>query len=222
MTPLETMLMPAPVWRGLVVGDEGEAGFGCGTSLLEAVILQTIAGRCHLRTSFPHLPSEAVTLVGTVRVVCSLLFIGFLAAAATIALTPLPPPAAGGTCGPGTSSESAIAAFLNPASIGAGPEPSATSGARSQWLAFISECQSTTDSRVVTAAATLAGAVLLGLGLPWVVRRLAKASRASHVGLPPPGWYPDPTDPSMARWWDGGAWGPAYAPPEHQSSASPQ
>jgi hypothetical protein len=163
-----------------------------------------------------------VTLVGAVRVVCSLLLVGFLAAAATIALSPLPPPAVGGTCGPGTSSESAIAAFLNPGSIGAGPEPSAAAGDRPQWLAFISECQSKTDTRVVTAGATLAGAILLGLGLPWVVRRSAKARPVDRAGLPPAGWYPDPTDSSVARWWDGRAWGPAHAPPEQQHSVSYQ
>ncbi len=163
-----------------------------------------------------------MTLVGAVRVVCSLLLVGFLAAAATIALSPLPPPAVGGTCGPGTSSESAIAAFLNPGSIGAGPEPSAAAGDRPQWLAFISECQSKTDTRVVTAGATLAGAILLGLGLPWVVRRSAKARPVDRAGLPPAGWYPDPTDSSVARWWDGRAWGPAHAPPEQQHSVSYQ
>jgi hypothetical protein len=28
---------------------------------------------------------------------------------------------------------------------------------------------------------------------------------------PPPGWYPDPTNPTMARWWDGSAWTTAHA-----------
>ena len=35
----------------------------------------------------------------------------------------LPAPAVGGTCGPGKSSESAIVAFFDPVSIGAGAEP---------------------------------------------------------------------------------------------------
>lgn len=29
---------------------------------------------------------------------------------------------------------------------------------------------------------------------------------------PPPGYYPDPDDPTRRRWWDGTAWGP-YPPP---------
>jgi hypothetical protein len=159
-----------------------------------------------------------VIKLGTVQVVGALLGVGFLAAAITIALTSLPAPAAGGTCGPGTSSESAIAAFLNPASIGAGAEPPAASGMRSQWLAFINECQSATDTRMGTAGATLFGALLLGLVLPWVVRRRANANRTDQVTFPPPGWYPDSADPRMARWWDGRAWAPTYAPTEHQAA----
>lgn len=182
----------------------------------------------HFRASFPGLvppPNRrssstirAVTLVGAVRVGCTLLFIGFLAAAATIALTPLPAPAAGVSCGPGASSESAIVAFFDPVSIGAGAEPPAASAGRSQWLAFVSECQSSTDTRMVKAGATLAGAILLGLVLPWAVRRSAKVSRIEQVQLAPPGWYPDPADPNAARWWDGSVWGPLHAPIDHRAS----
>ena len=164
------------------------------------------------------LPSRAVTLVRTIRVGGALLCVGFLAAAATIALTPLPA-VAGGTCGPGTESESAFAAFLNPASIGAGPEPSTASGGRPQWLAFVHDCQSATNTRIVTAGAIVAGALIVGLGLLWPVRRLARGRRTDQRGLPPPGWYPDSTDPRVARWWDGSAWGPAHAPVEHQAAA---
>jgi hypothetical protein len=148
-----------------------------------------------------------------------LLGVGLLAAGVTIALASLPAPAAGGTCGPSTSSESAIAAFFNPVSIGAGPEPSAASGGRPQWFSFVNECQTATNTRMAEAGATLVGALLLGLGLPWVVRRrMAKTNGTDHVELSRPGWYPDPADPSVARWWDGRAWGPVYAPPEHQPS----
>ncbi|MEV3855746.1 DUF2510 domain-containing protein [Streptomyces sp. NPDC050095] len=28
----------------------------------------------------------------------------------------------------------------------------------------------------------------------------------SSPSAPPPGWYPDPRDPSVERWWDGAAW----------------
>ena len=33
----------------------------------------------------------------------------------------------------------------------------------------------------------------------------------------PAGWYPDPSDPSGLRWWDGQAWGPV-APPQTQTA----
>ncbi len=159
-----------------------------------------------------------MTLVGAVRVVCTVVCIMFLAAAATVALVPLPPPAAGGTCGPGTSSESAIVAFFDPVSIDAGPEPPAASGARPQWLAFVSECHSTTDMRMVTVGSILVGAGLLGLGLPWFVRRFATEDDRGQVGPPPPGWYADPTDPSVPRWWDGGAWETGHSSSAQQPS----
>jgi hypothetical protein len=159
-----------------------------------------------------------VTLVGAVRVFCTVLCIMFLAAAATVALVPLPPPAAGGTCGPATSSESAIVAFFDPVSIGAGPEPSAASGARPQWFAFVSDCHSTTDMRMVTVGSILVGAGLLGLGLPWFVRRFATEDHPGQPGLPPPGWYADPTNPSVSRWWDGRAWETGYCSSEQHPS----
>jgi len=34
--------------------------------------------------------------------------------------------------------------------------------------------------------------------------------------LPPPGYYPDPDNPSQRRWWDGAAWGPIESD-AHQS-----
>ena len=170
-----------------------------------------------LETGLPQVRLQAVTLVRAVRVLGALLFIGFLAAAATIALTPLPSPAAGGTCGPGASSESAIAAFLNPVSIGAGPESSVPPGGRSQWQAFISECQSSTDRRMVKAGAALAGAILLGLVLPWAVRRVVRVNRTAQIRLASPGWYGDPADPNVARWWDGHLWGALHSSAEHQA-----
>lgn len=36
---------------------------------------------------------------------------------------------------------------------------------------------------------------------------------------PEPGWYPDPTDPSARRWWDGGAWTDQTAPLHAMASA---
>lgn len=29
---------------------------------------------------------------------------------------------------------------------------------------------------------------------------------------PPAGWYPDPQQPHLVRWWDGAAWGPQTQP----------
>jgi len=44
-------------------------------------------------------------------------------------------------------------------------------------------------------------------------RKRAKAApvhtpvfQALYPGVVPPAWYPDPTDPSQVRWWDGAAW----------------
>jgi len=90
-----------------------------------------------------------------------------VAFAVTGVLTDLPSPAAGGTCGPGKGSETPLEAFFNPASIGAGKEPPTTDAeARLQWLAFVGECQASTDSRVLsTFAITVLGLGLAGLGL---------------------------------------------------------
>ncbi len=153
-----------------------------------------------------------MTRAGAVRLVGALLGVGFLAAAVTVALSALPVPAAGGTCGPSTSSESALAAFVNPASIGAGPEPSAASGGRSQWVAFVQECQSSTDTRMAQAGTTFVAGLVLGLGLPWMARRRqVTAAPDDAPGGPPPGWYPDPAGQAAARWWDGRAWGEVQA-----------
>ncbi len=152
-------------------------------------------------------------MVGTVLAVL------LLAAAATIALVPLPAPAAGGLCGPSSGSESAIAAFFNPLSIGAGPEPSAPSAAHTQWQAFVNECQAATNARIIQSGVIVVGALLAGLGLPWAVRRFVREDNPGQEALPPPGWYPDPANPNVPRWWDERGWGPRYAPPEHEVSA---
>jgi hypothetical protein len=88
--------------------------------------------------------------------------VGGVAAAITAVFTALPAPAAGGTCGPGRSSEPALFAFFNPGSIGAGPQPAVTNtAAHSQWLAFIGECQSATDARILSGLFVLVIALLV-------------------------------------------------------------
>jgi hypothetical protein len=91
-------------------------------------------------------------------VILAFVFVGTLGVtfAVTGAVSALPKPSAGGTCGPGRDSEAAIVALFNPASIGAGPEPPpADAGAHAQWLAFVNECQSAADDRGVAASAIL-------------------------------------------------------------------
>jgi hypothetical protein len=102
----------------------------------------------------------------------ALVFLGLFGAAFAISglLVSLPSPAAGGTCGPGKGSESAIVAFFDPGSIGAGAEPPTTSATkRAGWMAFVGECQASADSRVLatffililSAAVALAGTALV-------------------------------------------------------------
>jgi hypothetical protein len=117
-------------------------------------------------------------------------FIGIFGIAFAVAgmIAPLPTPAAGGTCGPGTSSESPIVALFDPASIGAGAEPPATqSVARQQWKAFVDQCQTATDNRMVAAGVIVS--VSLGLALigPHLVLRSRRSgSVTSHPATPQP------------------------------------
>lgn len=37
-----------------------------------------------------------------------------------------------------------------------------------------------------------------------------------------PGWYPDPTDPSRVRWWDGSYWGQQTAPVGQSAAPAPE
>ena len=130
-----------------------------------------------------------------------LLGVAGVSTAVTAVLAALPAPAAGGTCGPGAGSESAIAAFLNPGSIGAGAEPSTVNvAAHAQWLAFVGECQAATSSRVLGAFAILVlsvGVVIAGLLLS---RRGARKRDASGgPDVQPPSSNP-PSETGM--WWE--------------------
>ncbi len=137
------------------------------------------------------------------RIVLVLLFVfvGFFGAAFAVSgvLVPLPAPAAGGTCGPSTASESAMAALSNPASIGAGPEPSASNtAAHTQWQAFVNECQSSADRRALVSGAILVLSVAVAVVGPLLVLRRKRSpgpgsegSRAHGVpGGPISGWDP--------------------------------
>ena len=203
-----------------VSGWADEQAFVVGGGSTAPAAPSSSSGRRDLPAALLPYDVGAMSLVGIIRFVCILLGVFALATAATGALVALPPPAAGGTCGPGTSSESPIAAFFDPGSIGAGAEPSAASGQRAQWKAFISDCQSATDTRMAVAGGLVIGALLLGLGVPWALRRSTRKDRSTTVGLPPPGWYPDPTNPALARWWDGRMWWSSYDHlPNHEPSA---
>lgn len=135
-----------------------------------------------------------------------------VAGAITIVVLPLPNPAAGGTCGPGRGAEPAIAAFFDPLSIGAGVQPPGGTLQNYQWQAFVGECQSATNARMVDALALLVLAAFFGLAVPPLVRRAwHDATRTTHGA--PPGWYADPADPRGWRWWDGRTW-------SHQTSSA--
>ena len=96
----------------------------------------------------------------------ALVFLGLFGTAFAITgfLVALPKPAIGGTCGPGKSSEAAIVALFNPGSIGAGPEPPATSATeRADWMAFVGECQASADGRVLGALVILVVSLVVAL-----------------------------------------------------------
>jgi hypothetical protein len=121
-------------------------------------------------------------------------FLGLFGAAFAITgmLVPLPKPAAGGTCGPGAGSEAAIVALFDPVSIGAGPEPPTTDNAgRTQWQAFVDECQTTTRDRAIAALVILVGSIALAIAGPTLVagrkrRTTDSPPSAPAVSAPPP------------------------------------
>ena len=156
----------------------------------------------------PAGPAERRSLVGhhPLRIASWIVGILALAGAVTVVVLPLPKPAAGGTCGPGRGSEPAVVAFFDPASIGAGPRPSAPPIAVFEWQAFVGECQASTNARMVDALAlVLLSAFFLLIASPLVGRawRGPRSAGGPHV---PSGWYPDPSGTAPWRWWDGHRW----------------
>jgi len=103
-----------------------------------------------------------------------------VAVAVSAVVVNLPPPGVGGTCGPGAGSEAPIVAFFNPASIGAGVEPSGASAlAHSLWLAFVGECQSSTDARILIALAVLVLSVAFALLGPYLLFKVVRSRRVA-------------------------------------------
>lgn len=143
-----------------------------------------------------------------------------VSAAVTAVLTALPAPAAGGTCGPGRSSETALAAFLNPGSIGAGsPPPTANVAAHAQWLAFVGECQAATSSRILGAFAILVLALCVAVaGLVLYRRAARRRDDSGEAGAQPPGSSP----PSATdHWWESQTLGSGSPAPLQPPFADP-
>jgi hypothetical protein len=118
------------------------------------------------------------------------LVIGVFGAAFAVSgvLIALPAPAAGGTCGPGQASEAPIVALFDPHSIGAGPEPATTNtAARDDWVAFVSECQASTDDRSIAAAIILLLSIGIAVVGPMLVLRRRRKPADSIVPWVPTG-----------------------------------
>ena len=148
---------------------------------------------------------------GWVTAACRLLGVLGAAAAITMVAGPLPSPAAGGTCGPGRSSESAFVAFFDPGSIGANAEPPVSNpSARFDYLAFVGECQSSTDARMLLALAILVLAFVVAFGIPSLVGQLLGRRHKRQAAEDQSSNAPGTAEPY--QWASGEAWG-ARGPP---------
>ena len=159
--------------------------------------------------SIVHGSSPSSGAGGPLRLATLVLAALAVAGAVVVVVWPLPKPAAGGTCGPGSGSEPAIVAFFDPASIGAGPQPTSSAVEAYQWQAFVGECQSSANGRMVEGLALLLVGGFFGLVLHPLVRRAWHEPAPAGAGGPG-GRHGDPTP---AWHWPpethGGAGGPA-------------
>jgi hypothetical protein len=126
----------------------------------------------------------------------ALVFVGLFGATVAVSglWAPLPPPKAGGTCGPGLGSEAAVAALVDPGSIGAGAAPPATKkAARAEWSQFVSEA--TEHRALITIPVLIVSLVLAVWGLMVLWRRFGRPVDPA----PPPAdhpWWIQPSDPT--------------------------
>jgi hypothetical protein len=123
---------------------------------------------------------SSVPLWATLLCVC----IGLFGAAFAItSLVTTLPANAEGTCGPGKGSETAIVAFFDPVTIGAGTEPPASNATgRSQWSAFINSCQSAANQRAIVAFPVLIVSVAVAIGGPLLLRRRPRGQAGAGAG----------------------------------------
>jgi hypothetical protein len=136
------------------------------------------------------------------RLVFALVGVLGVTIALTAVLVALPQPAVGGTCGPGKASETPLAAFFDPGSIGAGVEPPTSNvTGQAEWLAFVSECQSATDARILTGLAVLVlsvGVALLGPALLLSASTDRRRQPAAATPASPWGAVPSAAPPPVA------------------------
>ena len=125
--------------------------------------------------------------VTSLRLALILIFLGVAGTvfAVTGLWAALPAPAAGGTCGPGRGSEAAVEALVNPASIGAGPEPAPGQvAAHAQWTRFVHECQTAADDRALATLPILILSIGLAVAGLLLVRSRGPAGRAETEAEP--------------------------------------
>jgi hypothetical protein len=79
-------------------------------------------------------------------------------------------------------------ALFDPHSIGAGPEPAASNtAARGDWVAFVGDCQASTDDRAIAAAIILLFSIGIAVVGPMLVRRRRRKPADSLVPWVPTG-----------------------------------